>query len=363
MLSLLLFLVAVRLIAFCTAHPAGHDEISRFQASGVKEITKNTHHKLSRCSSHLKKRGIQARTELRRAALLKAYRQGHLGASTAISAVGHSDANPFFLSSTLEDRSCVLTPETTIGPFRVRGESIRSNITDGEAGVPLILDGLFIDVNTCEPIEDLYWEMWSCNSVGQYSGVLEHHGSPLSNLNTTFLRGLQKTDKDESAQFETIFPGHYEGRATHIHVLAHVGATVLPNNTLTGGHVPHISQLFFEQELITAVEASEPYRTNKAHITLNSDDGIFSSATADGKYDPVLSYTMLGDKLSDEILASVTMGIDVSASYRTPYAAELTDHGGVSHRNSWHHSPQKALRMRCLQLQKSQYASEVRQVS
>ncbi|KAB8277209.1 aromatic compound dioxygenase [Aspergillus minisclerotigenes] len=336
MLSLLLFLVAFWLIVFCAAHPAAHEEIGRFQAPSVKKITKNTYHKLSRCSNHLKKRGIQARAELRRAALLKAYQQEHLGASTTTSAADHSDADHFFFSPTLEERNCVLTPETTIGPFWVRGESIRSNITDGEAGIPLILDGLFIDVNTCEPIEDLYWEVWGCNSVGQYSGVLEHHGSPLSNLNTTFLRGLQKTDKDGYAQFETIFPGHYEGRATHIHVLAHVGATVLPNNTLTGGHVPHISQLFFEQELITAVEASEPYRTNKARITLNSDDGIFNSATGEGGYDPILSYTMLGDKLSDGILGSVTMGIDVSASYRTPYAAELTDHGGVSHRNSWH---------------------------
>ncbi|KAE8306977.1 Intradiol ring-cleavage dioxygenase [Aspergillus transmontanensis] len=305
MLSLLPFLAAIWLIAFCAVHPAGHDEIGRFQAPSVKKLTKKTYHKLSRCSSHLKKCGIQARAELRRAALLKAYRQEYLGASTATSAVGYSDTDPFFLSSTLEERSCVLTPEATIGPFRVRGETIRSNITDGEAGVPLILYGLFIDVNTCEPIEDLYWEIWSCNSVGQYSGVLEQHDSPLSNLNTTFLR-------------------------------AHVGATVLPNNTLTGGHVPHISQLFFEQELITALEASEPYRTNKAHITLNPDDGIFTLATGEGEYDPVLSYTMLGDKLSDGILASVTMGVDVSASYRTPYAVELTDHGGVSHRNSWH---------------------------
>jgi protocatechuate 3,4-dioxygenase beta subunit len=332
--SLLPLLIATWLVGFCAAHPFEHDEIDRFQDSIVKKITNNTNLKLSRCSDHLKKRGIQARAELRRAALLNAYRQEHLGASLTTSVHNYRDLDPF-ASSALEERSCVLTPEATIGPFWVRGEFIRPNITDGEAGIPLFLDGHFINVNTCEPIEDLYWEIWSCNSAGQYSGVQEHHGSPLSNLNTTFLRGLQKTDKDGSTQFKTIFPGHYDGRATHIHVLAHVGATVLPNNTLTGGHVPHISQLFFEQDLITAVEATEPYRMNKAHITLNSDDGIFTSATGGGKYDPILSYTMLGDKLSDGIFASVAMGIDVLASYRAPYAAELTDHGGVSHRNGW----------------------------
>lgn len=36
--------------------------------------------------------------------------------------------------------SCILTPETTIGPYWIEGELIRSNLTDGKAGVPLHLE-------------------------------------------------------------------------------------------------------------------------------------------------------------------------------------------------------------------------------
>lgn len=33
----------------------------------------------------------------------------------------------------------------------------------------------------------------------------------------TTLRGVQPADADGIATFDTLMPGHYEGRATHIH--------------------------------------------------------------------------------------------------------------------------------------------------
>ncbi|CAG7972146.1 unnamed protein product [Penicillium salamii] len=326
-------ILAAWLVVSCAAHPAGYDELGHFQALNTRQHIGKSRHKLSQCSDHLKKRGIQAIAETRRAAVLETYRQKLLGAGSVSSAYNTDAKNPFISQAIPDDSVCVLAPEATIGPFWVRGEFIRSNITDGQAGIPLVVHAQFIDVNTCEPIENLYWEIWSCNALGKYSGVLEHSNSPRSNLNETFLRGLQRTDTDGSAQFETIFPGHYGGRATHIHLLAHVGASVLPNKTLTGGHIPHISQLFFDQSLIEAVETHQPYRTNEDPVTRNSEDGIFHEASDGGKYDPVAKYTMIGDRISDGILVSVTMGIDISASYRADYAAELTDHGGIVHRH------------------------------
>ena len=94
----------------------------------------------------------------------------------------------------------------------------------------MILDAQFIDVVTCEPIEDLWWDVWSCNSTGVYSGIVESgngNGNDTSNANNTFLRGLGKSDKDRIVQIHTIFPGHYAGRANHIHMIAHINATVL----------------------------------------------------------------------------------------------------------------------------------------
>jgi protocatechuate 3,4-dioxygenase beta subunit len=36
-------------------------------------------------------------------------------------------------------------------------------------------------------------------------------------LKGTTLRGVQPTDSHGVASFDSLFPGHYEGRATHIH--------------------------------------------------------------------------------------------------------------------------------------------------
>lgn len=90
--------------------------------------------------------------------------------------------------------------------------------------------------------------------------------------NSTFLRGIQATDEDGVASFETIFPGHYKGRATHTHLLAHSNVTVLANETISGGAVTHIAQVFWNEVLRTAVEATYPYSTNTKAITTNAED-------------------------------------------------------------------------------------------
>lgn len=41
------------------------------------------------------------------------------------------------------------------------GEDIRSDLIDGQQGVPVHLDIQLIDVETCEPIEGTFIEMWS----------------------------------------------------------------------------------------------------------------------------------------------------------------------------------------------------------
>src|SRR5262249_6544228 len=66
---------------------------------------------------------------------------------------------------------------------------------------------------TCEPVPDVYLEMWHCNSTGVYSGVVASgngDSSDETNIDKTFLRGIQQTDSDGVAQFETLFPGHCE---------------------------------------------------------------------------------------------------------------------------------------------------------
>jgi len=154
----------------------------------------------------------------------------------------------------------------------VPGEFIRSNITETQPGIPIVIEGQFLDIETCEPIEGIWWDIWHCNSTGVYSGVdVSGNGNDLdlTNINKTFLRGIQKADSDGFVTFESVFPGHYSGRATHIHMIAHLNATVDANDTLTGGTDAHVGQMFFDQDLITSVNELYPYDTNNITIVTN----------------------------------------------------------------------------------------------
>ena len=162
------------------------------------------------------------------------------------------------------------------------------------------------------------------------------NGDDASNLNNTALRGIQETDEQGIASFRSIFPGHYGGRATHVHVVGHVDATLLSNGTITGGSVAHIGQMFFDQELIAKVEALEPYNTNQVEITTNEEDRVLAGETEGTNSDPVFEYMFVDQEMGVEggIFSWVTIGVDTSATYNTSYAALLTAEGGVANSNS-----------------------------
>ncbi|KAK7225186.1 hypothetical protein V2G26_013189 [Clonostachys chloroleuca] len=160
--------------------------------------------------------------------------------------------------------------------------------------------------------------MWHCNSTGIYSGVnADGNGdsSDLTNIDKTFLRGIQETSEEGVAGFTSIFPGHYTSRATHIHVLIHTNITVLANDTLGNDvYASHVGQTFFDQNLIDEVEALAPYNTNQQELTLNENDSILSEETRTDGVDPVFEYTLLGDSVADGLFAWIAFGIDTTQS-------------------------------------------------
>ncbi|KAL4796585.1 Intradiol ring-cleavage dioxygenase [Aspergillus venezuelensis] len=149
-----------------------------------------------------------------------------------------------------------------------------------------------------------------------FSGVVASgngNSNDESNSDTTFLRGVQSSGDDGVVQFESIFPGHYTGRAVHIHVVTHPGDhfEVLPNNTLAGLYdtrASHVGQIFFDQDLITEVEKNAPYNTNTQALTNNSDDSILETEAE--TTDPFLEYVLLGDSASDGVFAWISLGIN-----------------------------------------------------
>lgn len=89
-----------------------------------------------------------------------------------------------------------------------------------------------------------------------------------------------------------------------------------------------MGQIFFDQELIDAVEVTAVYNTNTQPITTNEDDSIFVGEANDG-VDPVMSYTLLGDDVTDGLLAWLAFGIDVTYSKSVSPAAYYYAEGGV----------------------------------
>lgn len=58
----------------------------------------------------------------------------------------------------------------TFSPFYLRNELVRQDLREGQAGTPLYLDVGVLDITTCQPAKNVFFEIWSCNSQGQYAG-------------------------------------------------------------------------------------------------------------------------------------------------------------------------------------------------
>lgn len=119
---------------------------------------------LSACQEQLTKRdGMIDRAAMRRAATVQKYRK-QLAArdtdtvlnTTHLSSSGYTLDTP---ETTIfaTNNTCILNPEGETGPYWVKGELIRSNLREDQPGVPIVIEAQFVNVETCEPIPDLYW--------------------------------------------------------------------------------------------------------------------------------------------------------------------------------------------------------------
>jgi protocatechuate 3,4-dioxygenase beta subunit len=179
---------------------------------------------------------------------------------------------------------CVLMPELTEGPYYLDLDLVRSDITEGRPGLPLDLRVTVVDAGSCEPIEGAAVDVWHCDAEGTYSGVQGAEGD-------TFCRGVQLTDASGAADFRTVFPGWYTGRAVHIHI-----------KVSADGDQTHTGQLFFDRETLSDVYASEPYAARGEPDQPNESDGIYQQSGG---------VTVVAVTLDDESSSgSVTLGID-----------------------------------------------------
>jgi protocatechuate 3,4-dioxygenase beta subunit len=153
---------------------------------------------------------------------------------------------------------CVLTPELTEGPYYIAGEKLRRDIRDGRPGTLLTLRLTVLNAATCRPVKGAAVDIWHADAAGVYSGF------GAGSASRTFMRGIQRTDKNGLAVFTTVYPGWYQGRAVHIHVKVHVR-----------GNVVHTGQLFFSDAMTEKVYEAAPYASRGNPDVTNANDSIF----------------------------------------------------------------------------------------
>lgn len=210
---------------------------------------------------------------------------GVMGAASAALAFGCGSDSPASPSPTTTvttttgtNAACAVTPSETIGPFPSLTDLFRSDIRDGKAGALLTLTIRVVNTNqNCAPVTNASVEIWHVDAVGNYS----QYGTQAAQ---TFLRGIQRTDADGSVTFTTIYPGWYQGRATHIHVEV----------TINGASVK-ATQMAFPESINATVHTSGAYASRGTNPMSNASDGIFadslSSELVTPSGDPTNGYT------------------------------------------------------------------------
>ena len=195
---------------------------------------------------------------------------GVIGAAGAALAFGcgGSPTSPDTASSTTAttgstNAACAVTPTETAGPFPSLTDLFRSDIREGRTGTLLTLTVKVVNVNTsCAPVANANVEVWHCDSAGNYS----QYGSQTAQ---TYLRGIQTTNANGEVTFTTIYPGWYQGRATHIHL-----------EVTTNGVSRKVTQIAFPESVNATVYRAGVYASKGTNPTANAADGIFADSLA-----------------------------------------------------------------------------------
>jgi len=131
----------------------------------------------------------------------------------------------------------------------------------------------------------------------------------------TFLRGIQLTDANGSVSFRTIFPGYYMGRTNHIHFKVRVDGRA-SGKSYAAGHTSHVGQVFFPEDVATALMQHEPYSLHRIHRTTQAEDEVFGDQH--GELSIARIQPMSGGNPATGMRAELIASVDPTA---TPAAA------------------------------------------
>jgi protocatechuate 3,4-dioxygenase beta subunit len=186
--------------------------------------------------------------------------------------------------------SCTLTPELTEGPYYLDLDKVRRDVTEGKPGLRLDLRIRVVNARTCKPLDDVAVEIWHADAGGTYSGFAQE-----GTQGKTYLRGVQMTGERGVAQFRTVYPGWYQGRAIHIHLKVHVG-----------GRTVHTGQLFFHESTNDRVVRLSPYNRHRGTRLRNREDDIYGQA---GSGSLVRLRRRKADSFRKGVIGTITVGV------------------------------------------------------
>jgi protocatechuate 3,4-dioxygenase beta subunit len=178
--------------------------------------------------------------------------------------------------------SCRLISQDILGPFAIEQPPMRSDLALDQPGVPLKLRLQILNAFSCQPLPGARVSIWHSNADGFYSAVenivLNGDGQPTGETYDTrdrdWLRGAQVSDEQGMVAFNTIVPGWYFPRPTHIHV------QVFPP---TPGEVA-TTQFYIPDAVCDQIYTAEPYAKrgpNKVRTDPSADSPIDGSDEGD----------------------------------------------------------------------------------
>ena len=196
---------------------------------------------------------------------------GAAGAALSGACGGDTPTSPTSTSSTASTTTttattsatgtCAVSPTETVGPYPSLSQFVRSDIREDRPGLPLNLTIAVVNANSaCAPVAGASVEIWQCDVAGEYS----QYGN---SRQQTFLRGIQTTNANGQVTFLTVYPGWYQGRATHIHV-----------EVTANGRSAKVTQIAFPEDVNAEVYRSGAYASRGLNPTSNSRDGIFADS-------------------------------------------------------------------------------------
>lgn len=218
---------------------------------------------------------------------------GFVSATAAGLLPGRAEAAP---AATETAPACILTPQAEEGPFYSDPKLVRSDIAEGKPGVTLTLRLRVIDAGSCTAIHDARVDIWHCDAKGLYSafaGQSDSHN--VDATGKTFLRGTQMTDGAGWVTFNTIYPGWYDGRTTHIHF-----KVFLSDRTVLTG------QTFLPDALNEFIYTNVPDYGGRARqrMVINANDHVIERS------DPEHRAFCAVKEERDRYVATLTLGVD-----------------------------------------------------